>query len=124
FPRMISAYSLVTAPDFFPAVSQRELLEWTKQSVPSRLRATVWAVPPLTLADTRRAPNVTLAEAGFRKDDVTVTAVVSTPMIGTEKQTKLIVRASRRHQHLPDAAAGEFAPGWDVSVDRLPDGTK
>jgi hypothetical protein len=27
------------------------------------------------------------------------------------------------HSHMPDNSAGVFAPGWDVSRDRLPDGT-
>src|SRR5262249_40569067 len=39
-PRNVPAYSLVTGPDFFCVVSQAELLEWTKESLPSKFANT------------------------------------------------------------------------------------
>jgi hypothetical protein len=116
-PRRRSAYSLVTAPDFFPSTDQRELMEWTAQRVPSEFRRTIWRITPDPLSDERFAPNVTLAGSGFRADDDTVTAIVGLPLPPPVLPTRLEISRTDRHSHLPDDAAGVFAPGWDISVD-------
>lgn len=116
-PRNVPAYSLVTAPDFYPNCDQRELVEWWLQRVPTALRDRVWQTPPLTLSDERIAPNIELAGSRFRGEDDTVTAIVSLPLAGVPQQRPLDVAATQRHAHLPDGAAGIFAPGWDTSVD-------
>ncbi|ARV57803.1 hypothetical protein BZZ01_03395 [Nostocales cyanobacterium HT-58-2] len=115
-PRRLPAYSLVTAPDFFPNTDQRELLEWTEQSVPQRLRENLWRIPPETLSDDRVAPNLQLKGAPFRPEDKTVTAIVSLPLKGAVRQMPLDGSPTMRHAYLPDAAAGVFAPGWDVGT--------
>ncbi|WP_017318539.1 hypothetical protein [Mastigocladopsis repens] len=115
-PRRIPAYSLVTAPDFFPNCDQRELLEWTEQSVPQTLRENLWRIPPETLSDNRVAPNLQLKGANFRPEDKTVTAIVSLPLKGAVRQMPLNGSPTIRHAYLPDAAAGLFAPGWDVGT--------
>lgn len=117
FPRQIPAYSLVTAPDFYPNCDQRELLEWWLQRVPSRLRRSIWEQEPLTLSDERLAPNLQLEDANFRPEDDTVTTIVSLPLNGFVRQMPLGIGQTMRHTYLPDAAAGVFAPGWDTSVD-------
>ncbi len=118
FPRNVPAYSLVTGPDFFCMVSQADLLEWTQRSLPTKYRETIWKVLPETLADNRIPPNLQFPGANFRQEDVTVTAIVSMP--GAQRiQTSLIENETPRHDALPDGAAGVFAPGWDVSTDRL-----
>lgn len=117
-PRNIPAYSLVTAPDFYPATSQRELVEWWLQRVPRALREAVWETPPLTLSDHRMAPNIQLPGARFRAEDTTPTAIVTLP-IGERGQRPLVRAAGRRSPHLPDAASSVFAPGWDTSRDEL-----
>jgi hypothetical protein len=116
-PRRRSAYSLVTAPDFFPSTDQRELMEWTAQRVPSRFRRTIWRITPDPLSDERFAPNVTLTGSGFRADDDTVTAIVSLPLSPPVRPTRVEISRTERHSSLPDDAAGVFAPGWDISVD-------
>ena len=121
-PRVRTAYSLVAAPDFFPTTDQRELTEWTGRQVPSALRAAIWRIPPDPLSDERFPPNLQLTAAGFRPDDDTITAIVPAPVTGTRGQTGLDAAVAERHTHLPDDAAGVFAPGWDVSVDGLPGG--
>ncbi|GAA6623476.1 hypothetical protein [Scytonema sp. NUACC26] len=121
-PRRIPAYSLVTAPDFFPNCDQRELLEWTEQSVPTALRNNLWRVPPDTLSDMRLAPNLQLKDANFRPEDKTVTAIVSPPVTGSVRQMPLSGSPTMRHAYLPDAAAGVFAPGWDISTDTTAEG--
>jgi len=122
-PRRVPAYSLVTAPDFFPNTDQRELLDWVNQSVPSALRQGLWRVQPLSLSDDRHAPNLQIPGANFRAEDKTVTAIVSQLQNGTSAQMPLIGPPTRRHTHLPDGAAGVFAPGWDVSLSRAADQT-
>lgn len=117
-PRNVPAYSLVTAPDFYPNCDQRELVEWWTQRVPTKLRGRIWQTPPLTLSDERLAPNLQLSDVDFRAEDDTVTSIVSLPAQVVAAQRPLDVAATARHAHLPDGAAGVFAPGWDTSRDR------
>lgn len=123
-PRVVPAYSMVTAPDFYPNCDQRELIEWWIQRVPQALRDSVWQVPPLTLSNGRIAPNLQLRPMGadFRPEDDTPTAIVSLPLGRDAAQRPLENTATVRHAHLPDAAASVFAPGWDTSLDET-DGT-
>lgn len=115
----VSAYSLVAPPDFFPSVSQAELVEWTRTSVPARFRETIWEVYPETLANTRMPANLQLHRGPFGPSDTTVTAVVSLPAFGAPAKRRAAKSAARRvRMYLPDTAAGEFAPGWDVASDR------
>ncbi len=120
-PRSIPAYCLVTAPDFFSYADQSDLMDWWMTSVPTRLRKGLWSTPPNTLADIRMAPNISLNAHGapFRSDDQTVTAIISDfkEDINVEVTEPDPVKA-KRHNFLPDGAAGVFAPGWDVSFDR------
>ncbi len=117
-PRNVPAYSVVTAPDFYPNCDQRELIEWWVQVVPTALRDGTWSTPPLTLSDERLAPNIELPDVDFRPEDDTVTAIVSQPLPGPVRPRRLPIRQIERHTHLPDSAAGVFAPGWDTSRDR------
>jgi len=116
-PRSVPAYSLVTAPDFYPNCDQRELIEWWVSRVPRALRERIWQTPPFTLSDERMAPNLQLAGAPFVPEDQGVSAIVSLPLDGEATETGLGAARSERHAHLPDGAAGVFAPGWDTSHD-------
>jgi hypothetical protein len=118
----LAAYSLVTAPDFFATCGQRELTEWTT-TLPDKLERRIWEVPPEPLSDERLAANLQLPNTPFEPDDTTVTAIVSLFGEGRAQNTHDKSADALRHSHLPDDAAGVFAPGWDVSRDRLPDGT-
>jgi hypothetical protein len=116
--RSVPAYSVVAAPDFFPNCSQRELLEWWLLELPSGLRERIWVGGrfPTTLADHRLPPNLQFPGANFRAEDTTVSAVVSMP--GPPAAEASSGRRRRRaYVDLPDAAAGVFAPGWDISLD-------
>lgn len=128
FPRFIAAYSLVTAPDFFVLCDQRELMDWWLQNAPTALRKFLWQTPPKTLADERMAPNLKLnnidlsdhdgsPNAQFRAEDDTVSAIISLPAPLGIQSRPLIEGNRSRHNCLPDAAAGVFAPGWDTSFD-------
>jgi hypothetical protein len=116
--RRVPAYSLITAPDFFPNCDQRELLEWWEKEVPTALRNNLWRIDPLVLSDERIAPNLQLVGADFRAEDKTATAIVSMPLSPNVRQTSINTPTTTRHAYLPDAAAGVFAPGWDVSKSR------
>lgn len=116
------AYSLVSAPDFFPMVGQRELTEWT-ETLPRGVASSIWAVPPAPLCDVRLPANLQLPGISFDAKEVTMTAIVSLAAsrpIGTVSPRST---DALRYSSLPDDAAGVFAPGWDVSQDELIEGT-
>ncbi|MGI8593632.1 MAG: hypothetical protein ACR2ML_04580 [Solirubrobacteraceae bacterium] len=119
-PRSVAAYSLVTAPDFYPDCEQREISEWWL-GIPKPPRM-VWGAPPLTLSDARLLPNIEHPDGHLSAEDGTASAIVGLPTEGTESATipsaPLKGQPLGRHPHLPDAAASVFAPGWDVSLDR------
>ena len=120
-PRRLPAYSVVATPDFFPAVKQSDLTTWTTESAPPALVETIWPkVPgrPEALSEQRLAANIEIKEAGFEITDDTVTAIVGMLGSGKGRQTRLDRDDLRRVSTLSDAAAGIFAPGWDVSFDR------
>ena len=77
FTTNVLAYSLVTAPDFFPYADQRELMDWWEQEVSPDLRERIWRIPPNTLSDERIAANLQLPGSPFNPDDKTTTAIVS-----------------------------------------------
>src|SRR5262249_7022445 len=112
------AYSLVSAPDFFPSCDQRELTEWAASSaVPQKLREDLWNAPPEPLCDQRHAANLQLPASPFAADDDTITALVGLPA-GAAHSPNPKTSPALRHSHLPDDAAGYFAPGWDVGIDK------
>jgi hypothetical protein len=104
-------------------------MDWWLQRAPAALRKFLWQTPPKALADERVAPNqklnnldfhpadMTLPQAGFRAEDDTVAAIVSMPATANVQSRPLIEANRNRHNWLPDAAAGIFAPGWDTSFD-------
>ncbi|WCM63720.1 hypothetical protein [Paenibacillus polymyxa] len=119
FPGNHPAYSLVTAPDFFPSCDQRELMDWWEQSVPDYIKKNLWRIPPFTLSDNRIAANVSLDPGMFHIEDETMTAIVSTLYETPPLQANIMPsQAESRHSYLPDAASGKFDPGWDVSYDK------
>ncbi|WP_235431583.1 hypothetical protein [Paenibacillus sp. VT-400] len=122
------AYSMVTAPDFFPNCDQRELMEWYEKEVNETIKIYVWENKddlPYTLSDIRYPVNIKLTNEGssvFSLNDDTTTAIVSTLYEQIPDETTLRVPFTTRHSYLPDAASGVFAPGWDVSYDLSKEG--
>jgi hypothetical protein len=119
-PTRVAAYSIVSPPSFYPYASQRALTNWAEQGGPAELRDGIWATPPRPLSDRRLAANITLP-VRFSIDDDTVTAIVSMPMDTPAQQSGEPATQVRRHLQLPDAAAGIFEPGWEVTLDRTTD---
>lgn len=119
----LPAYSLITAPDFFPTCDQRELMEWST-TLPPAISQDIWPQrQPRTLSDQRFAANLQLPGGPFIKTDKTMTAIVSLFGEISKQQTNAKPADALRHSPLPDDAAGVFQPGWDVSRDTLPDQT-
>ena len=121
--RLVPAYSLIAAPDFYPFVSQSELIDWALDVLPSNFGRRIWEVPPLTLCDQRDAPNLALRRFGapFVAEDKTVTAIVGQAGSVTGVQSGSTVQFQRT-SYLSDNAAGIYAPGWDTSIDFDPVG--
>ena len=50
--RKLPAYCMVGLPDFFPKVTQRELMVWWRDKVPATIREALWAIrAPRDVAD-------------------------------------------------------------------------
>jgi hypothetical protein len=115
----VPAYSLVSAPDFFPSAGQRELSVWSESpAVPAAVRQSIWGVPPVALCDTRLPANLQMPGNRFDAQEVGVTALVPMGPVPAGSRPSP-AEDPLRHSCLPDDAAGVFAPGWDVSTDKL-----
>ena len=117
----VTAYSIVAAPDFFPATGQRELMEWVQSNaIPnSSLKAQIWGSrAPESLNNQRIPANLQMPGSPFAVLDDTVTAIVGLPQRNSTSPTTG-AGLLRRHSHMPDDGAGAFAPGWEVSQDTL-----
>ncbi len=110
----IPAYAVVAPPDFFPRVSQRDLMTWWRRDVPEPVREALWAIPPLTLSQTRIAANVTLP-INFSINDTTVTALVTHPAEEGGAVQPPNGPLPEELTGLPDSSPGIFDPGWDTS---------
>lgn len=117
--RRIPAYSILAAPDFYPYVSQSDLLDWALNEVPSNIRGSLWSIPPLALSDQRSAPNLSLTSlsAPFVPNDKTVTAIVGMKNAATVMDSGKSSPRIDRTTYLTDGGAGFYAPGWDTSTD-------
>lgn len=130
-PETLPAYSMVAPVDFFPLVKQTELLQWWQQSVPDQLVQNIWPTnpgPPTALCDVRYPANLSLTlqllnienqpRPVFDRYDDTMAAIVGLLGSGSGRLTRIDNLVNDRITHLPDGAAGIFAPGWDTSIDR------
>jgi hypothetical protein len=141
-PQSLPAFSMVSAPHFFPLVDQLELMQWWEQSAPPDLGPSIWPKNPgrpLSLCEMRYPANISYrTQAGSTVDDnapdfdnpandvtifdpadATMTAIVG--QFGACKGTPTAIPLDSRPPRasmLPDGAAGVFAPGWDTSIDR------
>ena len=112
-PRM-AAYAPVSPPDFFPLVSQHDLMEWWNGAVPAAIREGLWAIPPYALSGRRMAPNIELP-IGFSIYDVGASAVVGAAQAGPPVKSMPSTSRVSRYSGLPDHSPGLFDPGWDAS---------
>lgn len=105
------AFSLVTAPDFFPLADQFEieLSPAIENTEPLSRQRTLPVNPTIP-----RPSN--LNSQAFKRDDKTVTAVVGGLASGT--QATILGQPNHKISYLPDAASNVFAPGWDTARSR------
>lgn len=110
----LPAYCTVSPPDFFPTVSQHDLMVWWNNAVPAAIRGGLWAMPPYALSGRRMSPDIDLP-IGFSIYDTTACAVVGAPFDGEIVPPPS--RTGRAHYSgLPDNSPGVFDPGWDASA--------
>lgn len=115
-PRRVAAYSLLCAPDFYPLCNQRHLNEWLESIDPERRNKALLRAPQC-LSDARHPANIQSFPTRFTSTDVSITAIVGqlgASAVATNIQPN--VASARRASCLPDAASGDFAPGWDIGV--------
>ncbi len=131
----LPAFSLITAPDFFPQVDSFDLLKYdigNGQSIESNfVEGGVASLSALRKRPNRHTripqtnilafPPVALISSRDKKSMVhdTVTAVLSHPGKKDSKIKSKFTDSKRRSytslSFLPDASSSVFAPGWDVT---------
>ncbi len=106
------AYSLVTAPDFYPLADQIELEAFGGIS----------RIQPLSAGVLSGNPHLTLpgnsSVYAFHQRDPFVSAVVGGPAFGNTLPASIPGAPNRAVSFLPDGASNVFAPGWDTSRSR------
>jgi hypothetical protein len=117
----LPAFSVVTAPDFFPRVGELDIQDWVDLVDDKDTHKQFAAGTPVPLCQGRLPPNVTLrapfeGSRSFSKADDTAVAVVSA------RQRGVSGAASQQNRPCPspttfltDGASDAFAPGWDVT---------
>lgn len=103
------AFSLVTAPDFFPLADQIEV-----ETDPSIIRVKPLSRGRLPVNPKLRRPSNN--GSAFARNEFTLTAVVGSTASGP--QLPIFGQTNRSISYLADAASDVFAPGWDVSRSR------
>ncbi|MCG8448156.1 MAG: hypothetical protein MI725_01075 [Pirellulales bacterium] len=111
----LPAFSLVTAPDFFPLADQFEV-----STDPSIRRVQPLSEGRLPANPTLPLPSNPSVNA-FDQREKTVTAVVGATASGP--MAPVIGQTNRMVSFLPDSASNVFAPGWDTSRSRDAMGT-
>lgn len=113
-PLSVAAYSILSAPDFYPACGQAELVEWEQQQ---GFPESIWYVSLKALSERRLAANPQMAGGHFVLEDKGVPALVSQLSTDQGNATTGPVARAERQSWLPDTAAGTFSPGWEIAGD-------
>lgn len=124
----LPAYSLVTAPDFFPLVDQITIGDWVRRTLGSKQDQFAQG-EPWPLSDGRhpanletRLPNNT--NLAFDPKDETMVAVVGNVSSAAPRSTLPPTFEDNSVSFLPEAASNEFEPGWDISLAQNTQGMK
>ncbi len=122
YPESLSAYSIVTAPDFFPQVDNFDLVDF--DVAPGKIvgKSNFYEGGVASLATARLTPNPKLFAVNNLSDNQTYTAVLSQksktamPSIQSGKfKDPALPKGYVVSGFLPDVASSVFAPGWDVT---------
>src|SRR5258708_4652989 len=125
-----AAFSMVSAPDFFPLVDQADITDWVQQVLgPGGEREQFAQGGPRPLSERRNCvspnllrPDVPSITAFPTRDEghariETVTAIVGGKSLGggEHRPGKDLRFVDPSTTFLPDSASGIFDPGWDTS---------
>jgi hypothetical protein len=125
-----AAFSMVSAPDFFPLVDQADITDWVQRVLGTGGEREQFAQGgPRPLSERRNCVNPTLLRPDvpsakafpIRDSDnariETVTAIVGGKSLngGGPRPAKDLRFVDPSTSFLPDAASGIFDPGWDTS---------
>jgi hypothetical protein len=120
-PETRAAYSLVTAPDFFPLIDQIAITDWVQRRLGTE-REQFKQGEPWPLCDGRSPANPRLnlptgfgTGPAFSRDDRTIMAIVGRLHSPVARPGLAPLAADTSVSYLTDAASNEFAPGWDVT---------
>jgi hypothetical protein len=123
------AYSLVTAPDFFPLIDQATIFQRAR-NLPGGIHQSIRAGQPRTPGARRHSgePDNSPSRydnACFCRSDLTVTAVVGSIVLGptVSQWHPAPILPDASVSCLPDAASNVFQPGWDISLGQDARGT-
>jgi hypothetical protein len=124
------AFSIVSAPDFFPLVDQADIADWVQQVLgPGGEREQFAQGGPRPMSERRNCVNPDLLrpdapcagafpvrDDGFARVE-TITALVGGKSLGGSEPPPMKDRrfADPSTSFLPDSASGIFDPGWDTS---------
>lgn len=111
-PICVAAYSILSAPDFYPESGQAPLIEWAQQQA---FPEPIWYVTLQALSERRLAGNLRLPGGHFAENDKGITALVSQLSSVSEAGASCISAGTTRPSWLPDSAAGTFSPGWEIA---------
>ena len=103
----LPAFSLITAPDFFPLGDQFEV-----ETDPTIRRVEPLSKGRLPVNPTLPLPS-NLASFAFNRIDKTYTAIVGG--VASGPMASILGHRNRQVSFLPDGASNVFAPGWDTS---------
>jgi hypothetical protein len=125
-----AAFSMVSAPDFFPLVDQADIMDWSQRVLGTGGEREQFAQGgPRPLSQRRNCVNAALLRPdvpcvpAFPVRDrekariETITAIVGGKNLGggEHRPTKDMRFVDPSTSFLPDAASGIFDPGWDTS---------
>ena len=113
-PITVAAYSILSAPDFYPACSQAALIEWAQEQ---EFPESIWYVTLQALSERRLAGNPLLPGEHFVGEDKSITALVSQLASGEGAANVGSALRVERPSWLSDQAAGTFSPGWEIATD-------
>jgi hypothetical protein len=116
--RVLPAYSIVAAPDFYPYADQVELQRWFQQTHTDP-KSQFRNGGPSSLSGERLAANPQhndplTGKQAFPRADTTISVAFSLAA-RTDHHTSPAASSTRMVSFLSDASSNVFAPGWDVT---------
>jgi len=122
YPDCLPAFSIVTAPDFFPQVDNFDLVEFDVNPGTEVGKSNFYEGGVASLATARLTPNPKLITTNTLSDNQTYTAVLSqkskSAMPGAQSakfKNPTLPKGYVVSGFLPDVASSVFAPGWDIT---------